>query len=96
MPTALLHLLLCAAAVVPSLGWSPGGFPNQLGKTPPRGWRSWIAFVHEADQHKMEMAIDSMSKKRALGGESRSLLDLGYSDVGLDGGWARLAEGGSR
>ena len=33
-----------------ALGWSPGGFPNDLGKTPPRGWRSWIAFVHEADR----------------------------------------------
>ena len=87
-----LALALALALGCPAtLGWSPGGFPNDLGKTPPRGWRSWIAFVHEADQAKMLAAIESLHKPRPLGpgGKLVSLQDLGYTDVGLDGGWAR-------
>lgn len=81
-------LTLCATFVVAS-AWSPGGFPNQLGRVPPRGWRSWIAYVHDADQPKMEAAMDSIHKPRLFGGKNTSLQDLGYVDVGLDGGWAR-------
>lgn len=58
----------------------------KLATKPPRGWRSWIALKQDADQTLMESAIVAMTKKRAGG---VSLLDLGYSDVGLDGGWSR-------
>ena len=39
----------------------------------------------------MHAAIDSIHKKRPLGagGKLVSLQDLGYTDVGVDGGWAR-------
>lgn len=86
-----VRTLLLANIVQVAYSWSGGGFPNSLGKTPPRGWRSWIAYVHEADQTKMHLAIDSIHKQRTLGpdGKLTSLQDLGYTDVGLDGGWAR-------
>ena len=87
----LAALLLCAAAAAAVRATSPGGFPNQLALTPPRGWRSWIAFQHAADQSKMEAAIGALHKRRPLGesGKLVSLQDLGYADVALDGGWAR-------
>eukprot|EP01049_Picozoa_sp_SAG25_P014580 SAG25_NODE_2629_length_1481_cov_11.613603_1_plen_189_part_10 len=88
----LAALLLCAAAPLAVVrASSPGGFPNQLALTPPRGFRSWIAFQHAADQSKMEGAIDALHKRRPLGegGKLVSLQDLGYADVALDGGWAR-------
>ena len=66
---------------------------QKLAATPPRGWRSWIAFMHDADQVKMEAAIDALHKKRSVAHGNKtqmvSLQDLGYSDAGLDGGWAR-------
>eukprot|EP00966_Prymnesium_polylepis_P040479 939288-Prymnesium_polylepis.2 len=39
----------------------------------------------------MEAAIESIHKRRPLGidGKMTSLQELGYSDVGLDGGWGR-------
>jgi hypothetical protein len=87
----LAALLLCAATAAAVRATSPGGFPNQLALTPPRGWRSWIAFQHAADQSKMEAAIGALHKRRPLGesGKLVSLQDLGYADVALDGGWAR-------
>merc|ERR1712185_6390 len=53
---------------------------------PPRGWRSWIALQHEADQAGMLASMDALHAKRRAG---FSLQDLGYADAGLDGGWAR-------
>ena len=87
-PVAVLlaQQLLVATAVVQ--GWSPDGFPNQLGRAPPRGWRSWIAFQETFTQAKMEEAIDSIHKRRLSG---LSLQDVGYGDVGLDDGWANCS-----
>tara|TARA_A100001015_G_scaffold257087_1_gene299521 strand:- start:1617 stop:2252 length:636 start_codon:yes stop_codon:yes gene_type:complete len=84
-------LLLIAVAVF---------FDTTLGEisaAPPRGWRSWIAFKHEADQTTMLEAMKSLVKQRPLGENNGlvSLQDLGYNDVGLDGGWA-LCEGVNR
>ena len=49
--------------------------------------------MHDADQVKMEAAIDALHKKHPVTHANKtqmvSLQDLGYSDVGLDGGWAR-------
>ena len=70
-------------------------------RAPPRGWRSWIAYQKETDQAAMLAAMDAIHKPRdrAHGGPlheklaagqsaaSVSLQDLGYSDVGLDGGY---------
>ena len=78
-------------AILAIQGVNPHAYrAERLAASPPRGWRSWIALVHEADQVKMEAAIDALHKKRpAPHGNKISLQDLGYSDVGLDGGWAR-------
>ena len=42
------------ALPVAALAWSPGGFPNQLGQRPLRGWRSWQAVGGEVNQTIME------------------------------------------
>eukprot|EP00041_Stephanoeca_diplocostata_P026334 m.708418 g.708418 ORF g.708418 m.708418 type:complete len:1023 (-) comp22938_c1_seq8:248-3316(-) len=68
---------------------SPGGFPNSLGRTPPRGWRSWGAWTGDVDATKMVDAARGLAKKRPLGPGHKmvSLFDMGYKDVGLDSGW---------
>jgi len=88
---ATLLLVIGSAAAASSTSWAPPS--SQLAPTPPRGWRSWIAYQHHADQAKMEGAIAALHKKRPLGagGAPVSLQDLGYADVGLDGGWATCA-----
>ena len=62
MSTRLLAAIVCAILAREARSWSPGGFPNQLGTTPPRGWRSWIAYKQDADQSLMEVC----STHRAL------------------------------
>ncbi len=83
------HLLLLLALPAVSLAWSPGGFPNQLGQRPLRGWRSWQAVGGEVNQTIMEEVMVGLAKQRPLGvgGRMVSLADVGYSDVGLDGGY---------
>lgn len=70
----LLLLLLAATSAA-----------KKLATKPPRGWRSWIAFTENVTQVDMEAAIDALHKKRDDG---ISLLDLGYGDVAVDGGWS--------
>ena len=61
---------------------------NGLGLTPPIGWRSYNAFGGTPTQQQMEDMMDKMvERSRTVDGRPTSLLDLGYSRVGLDGGW---------
>ena len=56
--------------------------------SPPMGWRSWNAFGRHVSDAKMRRAIDAIvSRGRLVDGQPTSLLDLGYINVGLDGGW---------
>ena len=60
--------VLCLLTISSALAADDG-----LATTPPRGWRSWIAFVHEADQAKMLAAIESLHKPRPLGASYRDV-----------------------
>lgn len=61
---------------------------NGRGRTPPMGWRSWNLFGSNVNQTLMESVMDAMvDRSRLVDGEPTSLLDLGYSDVGLDDNW---------
>ena len=85
-----------ALVVHSALAWGPTpGFPNSLGRTPFRGWRSWQAVGAEVTQAVMQTAMRGLVKKRALGvgGGLTSLADYGYNDVGLDGGYFEKGAG---
>eukprot|EP00039_Didymoeca_costata_P023087 m.347859 g.347859 ORF g.347859 m.347859 type:complete len:455 (-) comp34438_c0_seq1:68-1432(-) len=82
--------VLCSQLLVSCNAWGPSpGFPNQLGAKPLHGWRSWQAYLGNVNQTIMENVMEGMAKKRPLGenGESVSLVDIGYVDVGLDSGY---------
>ena len=73
---------------------------NGLAKTPPLGWRSWNLYGGSVNQTLIESIMKGMvSNKRPIWtGETKSLCDLGYCDVGLDDNWqscgdARAADG---
>jgi hypothetical protein len=85
----MARLLLAITLTPLILAWSPGGFPNQLGQTPLRGWRSWQAVGGDVNQSFMEQVMVGLAKKRPLGpnGTLMSLADVGYADIGLDGGY---------
>jgi hypothetical protein len=89
--------MVCAALAVHSaLAWGPTpGFPNSLGRTPFRGWRSWQAVGAEVTQTVMQTAMAGLAKKRPLGvgGGLVSLADYGYNDAGLDGGYFEKGAG---
>mmetsp|Transcript_20832 Transcript_20832/g.41271 ORF Transcript_20832/g.41271 Transcript_20832/m.41271 type:complete len:429 (+) Transcript_20832:36-1322(+) len=69
-----LSLLLSGSAL---------GNDNGLALTPPLGWRSWNLFGANVNQSLITSIMDGMVKQR----NGVSLLDVGYSDVGLDDNW---------
>eukprot|EP00039_Didymoeca_costata_P010421 m.140153 g.140153 ORF g.140153 m.140153 type:complete len:560 (+) comp14820_c0_seq2:34-1713(+) len=72
-------------------GQANGQFPpgwNGKARTPPMGWRSWNAFGNRISQQTFIDAIDAMvAKNFSVDGTMVSLLDIGYSSVGIDEGW---------
>ena len=61
---------------------------NGLGLKPPLGWRSYNAFGGDINQVRMSAMMDMLvDRSRVVDEKPTSLLDLGYSHVGLDGGW---------
>lgn len=62
---------------------SVGALNNGRSVTPPLGWRSWNLFGAGVTQPLIQSQMAGMvDKSRGM-----SLLDLGYSDVGLDDNW---------
>ena len=61
-----------------------------VARTPPLGWRSWNCFGLEVDDAAMRSVVAAMVN-RSRGGVS--LLDLGYSSVGVDDGWQQCGAG---
>ncbi len=58
---------------------------NGLAVTPPMGWRSWNLYGANVNQALMTSIMAGMvDKSRTVDGKPTSLLDLGYSNVGLD------------
>ena len=54
------------------------------------GWRSWNPYGVDVSQEKLMRVIDIVvERKRVVDGKAASLLDSGYLNVGLDGGWER-------
>lgn len=61
---------------------------NGLGITPPMGWRSWNCYQGEVTDAKIRMTIDAaVARTRKVDGKLVSLLDVGYSHIGVDDGW---------
>lgn len=80
MKLSTLSLLSSSALVL--------GIENGKGVTPPMGWRSWNLFGADVNQDLIKSQMDGMTtRKRLVDGKPTSLLDLGYSDVGLDDAW---------
>ena len=76
------------------------GNDNGLAQTPPLGWRSWNLYGANVNQTLIESIMTGMvkNKRKIWTGETKSLCDLGYCDVGLDDNWqscgdARAASG---
>ena len=67
---------------------TPEGFPNQLAARPPRGWRSWNGWGPDINQPLVMSMMDALLDHR-----HGSLASLGYTDVGLDEGWAACGAG---
>ena len=68
---------------------SAGVQGSEIARTPPMGWRSWEAFYGHVSQPLIEAVMDAMVNSS----RGKSLLELGYSDVGLDDGWQDCHQG---
>jgi hypothetical protein len=66
---------------------SASAIDNDVGVTPPMGWRHWKAFAAHISQDIMENMMAEMVKKYPVDGVPTSLKDLGYLYVGLDDHW---------
>jgi hypothetical protein len=61
---------------------------NGLGAKPSMAWRSWNFYAERITQQLMEATMLGMTSRRnSVDGVPTSLLDLGYSMVGLDDAW---------
>lgn len=67
----------------------PGG-PYGLAQRPSMGWRSWNAYHNDVTQAKIEAVMDAMVAVQPGGG---SILELGFSSVGLDDAWQACGQG---
>ena len=62
--------------------------------TPPAGWRSWNQMAGKIDQPLLEAIMDGLAdSSRLVDGKPTSLLDLGYSRIGMDDGWQACGTG---
>jgi hypothetical protein len=83
-------VLLCASIVRAT----NNGFPNALGVTPPRGWRSWNAFQGNISQARISAQFAGATAVRfTIAGVPTSLASLGYSNIGIDDGWDACGQG---
>jgi len=66
------------------MGWR-GAFAlnNGLARLPPMGWRSWSAYYNGVTEEDMDATYTAMVDTS----RGTSLLELGFSDVGLDAGF---------
>jgi alpha-galactosidase len=62
--------------------------------TPPAGWRTWNQFGGDISQELMESMMDRLTdRSRMVDGKPTSLLDLGYSRLGMDDNWQACGTG---
>jgi alpha-galactosidase len=85
---AALLAVVCLGA--PAVGTDPNGFPNSLGRTPPRGVRTWNSVRLNVNQTFVASQAQGLAAPLPGGG---SLLAAGFSDVGLDDGWEACGQG---
>lgn len=88
----LLCILRCGLAV----HGTNGGFPNNLGVTPPMGWRSWNAFRENINQSILTDILHGLVSAThvQLGSTTPvSLAQIGYSSLGIDDGWEACGQG---
>ena len=90
MPGGQPTTLVLAAALLLLLCGGGSALDNGLALTPPMGWRSWNCYHGDVSQAKIEATVDAVVKKR---GGGVSLLDLGFTDVGVDDGWQDCGAG---
>lgn len=79
---------MLARFLVAAIASTPEGFPNQLAARPPLGWRSWNGWGPDINQPLVMSMMDAL-----LDPQHGSLASFGYTDVGLDEGWAACGAG---
>jgi alpha-galactosidase len=70
------------------------GIDNGIGRTPPRGWRSFNQFTDYINQSLIERQYAKLvERSRTVDGMKMSLLDLGYVTAGIDDSWQACGSG---
>ena len=77
--------LLCAFAVA-----CVAANDNGLALTPPMGWRSWNCMLQNVSQERILAQVEALIERR---NGRASLLELGYSHLGIDDGWQACGTG---
>jgi alpha-galactosidase len=94
LPRSLALALLVAGSLHILVHATNNGFPNALGRTPPRGWRSWNAFCMQINQTRILAQAAGLARRmHSIDGVPTSLLDLGYDTAGIDDGWSACGAG---
>ena len=80
-------LLFCITTTVFNTN---NALPNGIAARPPMGWRSWQFVGAKVNGTQLRVAIDALAAPRRMpfSNKTRSLIELGYTDVAVDDGWA--------
>ena len=74
--------------------YTSNAIDNGIGRTPPRGWRSFNQFTDNINQTIIEIQYQKLVERtRLVDGVPMSLLDLGYVTAGIDDGWQHCNSG---
>ena len=85
-----MRLLAATSLALAVSATNPRSFPNSLGRTPPRGVRTWNSRRLAVDQPFLSSLVDGLVAPLPGGG---SLFTSSFSEVGLDDGWEACGSG---
>ena len=87
---AILNYVFILGAVVTAT--TPDGFPNALGRLPPRGARTWNSFRQSINQNLLTLGLDGLSAPLPAPAAG-SLASSRFNDLGIDDGWESCVNG---
>jgi hypothetical protein len=84
----IIYLLTLAVVTATN----PGGFPNSLGRLPPRGVRTWNSFRQRINQDLLTLGLDGLVAELPAPANG-SLASSRYLDLGIDDGYEACING---
>lgn len=87
-----MGVVLFLLTLVVATATNPGGFPNALGRLPPRGARTWNSFRQSINQELLTSGLDGLTAALPAPATG-TLASSRFSDLGIDDGYEACING---